>query len=170
MRSASSGASSQAASQDCPIVLIASSTRNLRATTMAKARCSPVRLRGRNAQAVSRHEGNDLPPYQWLHHYPLRSCQASFHAAQDPILLTEEGDGNHRAETRFAFQVLEYLEAIHLRQVHAEKEQVGGSTAREKAQSSERLIETDDLVPLAPQDHLEDLARRRGGVQHHDLQ
>jgi len=99
-----------------------------------------------------------LPPYQWLHHYLLRSCQASFHAAQDPILLPEEGDGNHRAETRFAFQVLEYIEAIQLREVYTEKKQVGRSMAGEKAQSVKRITETDDLVALAPEDDLEDLA------------
>ena len=73
-------------------------------------------------------------------------------------------------EWKRAFQVLEYVEAIHLREVYAEKEQVGRSMAGEKAQSLKRIIETDDLVALAPEDDLEDLARCRRDVQNYDPQ
>jgi len=67
-------------------------------------------------------------------------------------------------ETRFASQVLQHVEAIHLGLGHAEEEQIGGAMPGEQAQRLQRVIETDDLVALAMEDDLEDLARCRRGV------
>ena len=73
----------------------------------------------------------------------------------------KEGDASHRAETRLSSQALQYLEAIHPREIEAQEEQVGRALPAEEAQRRERISETGDLVALAAQDDLEDLARRR---------
>ena len=116
------------------------------------------------------HQGDDLLPHQRLRHHLLRACQARFQADQDPVALVQEGDGSHRVEARFASQVLQHVETVHLGEVQAEQEQVGGAMPGEKAQRLQRIIEAGDLVALAVEDDLEDLARGRRGVQHDDPQ
>lgn len=71
----------------------------------------------------------------------------------------QQGDGRHRAEARLAPQVLQHGEAVHPGEVQAEEEQVGRTLPRQETQSLQRLVETGDPVPLAPQDDLQDLAR-----------
>src|SRR5437868_437701 len=82
----------------------------------------------------------------------------------------KESDACHRAEARFASEVFQYVEAIHLGEIQAEEEQIGRALPAEKAQRLQRIAETGDLVALASEDDLEDLARGRRGVQHHDPQ
>ena len=78
-------------------------------------------------------------------------------------MLTKEGDQSHRAETRLASQALEYLEAIHLREIQAEEEQVG--IYRKLLQMMEGrpvCIRTFDLRPdkLASYSHLSQAVSR----------
>jgi len=107
------------------------------------------------------HQGGDLLTHKRLRHDLLRTRQAGFQADQDSVVLIKEGDESHRAETRLASQALEYLEAIHLREIQAEEEQVGRALSTEKAQRRQRIIEARDLMALATEDDLEDLARGR---------
>src|SRR2546426_4566396 len=124
--------------------------------------CSLVCFLDRSPPArICGHQGDDLLAHKRLRHHLLRARQARFQADQDSVVLMKKGDESHRAETRLASQAPQHLEAIHLGEIQAEEEQVGRALPAEKAQRRQRIIETRDLMALATEDDLEDLARGR---------